>query len=206
MVFLREPLGALAPLGPGMGLFDSIRFRLFADITVLFDTASLCSFQSGRWPPLVFAEATAMWAAMVLAMTFPATARRVSADAVWRGLSLSGRVGVFAGGLSFCMLASLAQLGAQMTGLMTSHLRVEWAPAQAIFLLLALSAYCARGRWSRRNPAPAEFGGAFRWTFAALLDCLPMFLLMFPLGLMNVVAMAAMAALAALLQHKRVQK
>ncbi|EKX56118.1 hypothetical protein D516_3305 [Rhodobacter sp. AKP1] len=182
--------GALAPLGPGMGLIDGLRLWGFGDIRVFMDAASLCSYDPARPIPVMAAEISAMWAAMTLAMLLPLLACRGD----WPSGALRFWAGSALAWLAVCALATLAQIAAQAAGLLSPSLRAEHPLAQASFVFAAI---WARALANRPRPAPRAdtLGDGARATLHGIAHCTPMLLLMVPLGLMNLVAMVAMLAL-----------
>ncbi len=187
--------GALAPFGPGMGLIDGLRLWGFGDIRVWMDAGSLCSYDPARPILAMAAEISAMWAAMILAMVLPLLAHRREAGGGWPFGALRAWSGSALALLGFCALATLCQIAAQATGLLSPALRVDHPLAQALFVFAAILAQALLGKGPRPAARADTIGAGTRATLQGLARCAPMLLLMFPLGLMNLVAMAAMLAL-----------
>ena len=187
--------GALAPFGPGMGLIDGLRLWGFGDIRVWMDAGSLCSYDAARPGLAVMAEISGMWAAMTLAMVLPLLGRGRGAGGGWPGRSLRSWFGCTAALLAFCGLAATAQIAAQASGLLAASLRVESPGAQALIVLAAGLCHALQKTRPPRAPAPDGIAAGFFATLQGLSRCAPMLMLMLPLGLMNLVAMAAMLAI-----------
>lgn len=202
MLLLSGPfVGALAPFGPGMYAIDFVRLQVFGDFRALFETAALCSFEPGNWNPADLLEIGLMWVCMVLAMVLPSALRDPLLVQTWKRQSAAGRVGFVLAALCLSGLGACVQIALQSLGLLSDHLRLEHGLPVAVFLILTAVLYGTRHRW---EPAPEDdpqrlgVASGFIWGTKRLMRCAPMLLLMFPLGLMNIVAMAAMLALSLL--------
>lgn len=205
MLARPDPLGALTPFGPGMQVVDMVRLHVFHDFSALLDPAALCAFQPDRQAFAVIAEIAIMWLSMVLAMVLPSWACGGALARAWPKTNARFRMGICAGLLCLCGAGALVQILAQGLGVLSPQLRVTSAPVQAIFLCASVLFFGLRRL--ERDPDSAVtakgFSGGFRWMIRRLLRCVPMLLLMFPLGLMNVLAMLVVLAVMALSQKSR---
>lgn len=187
--------GALAPFGPGMGLIDGLRLWLWGDIRVWMDAGSLCSYDAPRPVLALMAEISAIRAAMTMAMVLPLLGRGRGAGGGWPGRSLRSWVGCTAALLAFCGLAAIAQIAAQAAGLLAPSLRIEGLGAQGMIIIASLLCHYLQNARPPRARLSDGIAAGFAETLQGIGRCAPMLLLMLPLGLMNLVAMAAMLAI-----------
>jgi predicted metal-binding membrane protein len=206
--------GETAALGPGMGAFDTLPRALTALCRPVFGLAAM---PHGGWDVTGFALVALMWAAMTLAMMLPSagpmifTYAEIADTAARKGERIVSPF-VLAGGytliwLGFAAVATVAQLlfarlallddgMASASGLFSGAIFI----AAGIYQFSALKHACLH---QCQHPFPFFFsnwattpGGVFRLGIKQGLFCLgccwAMMAVMFAVGVMNVIWMAAL--------------
>jgi predicted metal-binding membrane protein len=208
--------GDLAALGPGMGVVDALPRALAVVCRPTFGLA----MPQAAWDLSAFAMVGSMWAAMVLAMMLPSagpmilTYAEIAETAARKGERIVSPLVIAAGyaviWLGFALLATVAQFAVTRAALLDAGMAATSALfSGAIFVGAGLYQFSAlkHACLSRcRQPFPFFFahwetsrGGVFRLGLRQGIYCLgccwAMMLLMFAVGVMNVIWMAALAAL-----------
>ena len=219
---------APSDLGPGMGLFSQLRSMVVLDGFAAELVRTLCrpwgvSADAGVLSPAGFFLVVAMWMAMTLAMMVPTAAPMI---ATYADISITAReksikvvpVAVLIGGylcawFLFCIAAAAAQWALLELDLMTTEYtlvspRVAGAImiAAGIYQFTALKMACLQkcrtplpffmSNWTDRTAGVFHLG--FRQGLFCLSCCWALMLVMFAVGLMNVVWMAALGVVMAL--------
>ena len=206
--------GALSALGPGMGAFDLVPRAISALCGPTFGLA----MPGGAWTLSGVAVVGSMWAAMVLAMMLPSAApmiltyAEIADTAARKGERIVSPVVLAAGyavvWLGFAATATLAQFLFTRAALIdTSMASASGLFSGAIFIAAGLYQFSALKHaclTQCRQPFPFFFAhwetsarGVFRQGVQQGLYCLgccwAMMAVMFAVGVMNVVWMAALA-------------
>jgi len=227
MVVQLVPVTDMSETGYGMGVFNLLSNRLDLGPLGQDLLRSICgptlALSAGEWSWSAFALVFAMWGAMALAMMVPSaapmvwtyadiaeTARAKGMAIVPAGVLLAGYLAVW---LAFCIAAALGQWLLTSGGLLSDHFVLVSLPvAEAlligagIYQFLPVKDACLvkcrtplpffMTNWSDRPWGVFKMGlrqGAF-----CVACCWAMMLVMFSVGLMNVIWMAALAVVMAL--------
>ncbi|ABG31946.1 hypothetical protein CEP88_01840 [Roseobacter denitrificans] len=205
-VLTLDTPGSLAQAGPGMAIFAHIKAGLFGD-PFAFETAlSFCAASTGDWGVLDFLKAAAMWLGMICAMMVPVLLLRgPSASNPHR---CSGVAGYVAAWLPFCALAVGVQWALQTADLLSAHALLHHDGLSVAILLGIACLYFGRYVFAaKQTDNDIEGLTSFRAGLALGRRCLPccgpLMLIMFIIGLMNVVGMLVLTALMVLLMAVR---
>ena len=211
--------GAFGALGPGMGAFDLIPRAIAALCRPTFGLA----MPEGTWNVVAFAVVALMWAAMVLAMMLPTAApmiltyAEIADTAARKGERIVSPFTIAAGytvvWLGFAAAATIAQFAFTRAALLDSGMASASALfSGAVFIgagLFQFSALKNACLTQCRQPFPFFFAhwqttprGVFRLGVQQGLYCVgccwATMLVMFAVGVMNVVWMAALGMVMAL--------
>jgi predicted metal-binding membrane protein len=205
--------GTLADLGPGMGILD-FPPRAFA---VLCRPALGLAMPEGAWGATGFAVVALMWAAMVLAMMLPSAApmiltyTEIAETAARKGERIVSPLVIAAGyvavWLGFAAVATIAQFVLTRAALMSAGMAsASGLFSGALFIGAGLYQFSALKHaclTQCRQPFPfffahwqttarGVFGLGLRQGLFCLGCCWAMMAVMFAVGVMNVVWMAAL--------------
>lgn len=188
----------VAQQGPGMAVLATLKaFAPMTSVAALVN-ASICSPIGVQWSTIDFGNTLAMWLAMMVAMLLPA-ARRIppmcfSASLLWLA-------GYMLAWLPYCVAASAVQWLLWQQGYLDVHMVSTSAGLNIIILLAAAALYLLLRRLRATDVALASdstdastYGAGLKHGVSTMRCGAPLMLLLFPLGVMNVVAMAGLSA------------
>lgn len=206
-VLTLDTPGSLAQAGPGMAVFAHIKAQLFGD-PFAFETAlSFCAASTGNWGVLDILKAAAMWLGMICAMMVPVLLVRGQSSAR-NPHTCSGVAGYVAAWLPFCAVTVGVQWALQNADLLSAHALLRHDGLSVAILLGIACLYFGRYVFAaKQTDNDAEGLTSFRAGLALGRRCLPccgpLMLIMFVIGLMNVVGMLVLTGLMVLLMAAR---
>lgn len=208
-VLTLETPGSLAEIGPGMAIFAYVKAHLFGDPFAFESSLSFCASNTGNWSVADSFKAMAMWLGMIFAMMLPvlfATPRSV----IYKndGMSILGYVLIW---VPFCAAAVALQWVFQSSGLLSSHFIVQNEALSAAILLVIATGFfysCAYPEDPAKKPpgSMTSFRSGLMLGQRCLRCCGPLMLVMFLIGLMNVVGMLVLSFLMVALMSIRTRK
>ncbi len=228
MVAQLLPVLDMSDAGPGMGVFNLVAEHFEFSPLARDLLRSLCGplFALGEgaaWSAYDIAAVFAMWVAMTLAMMVPTAApmiwtysdiaiaaRHKDMDIVPTGVLLAGYLSVW---LVFCIVATLGQWLMASAALLSPGLMLASVPAAAAVMIIAgiyqflpMKHACLvkcrtslpffMANWSDKVAGVYKMGA--RQGLICVMCCWALMSVMFAVGLMNIIWMAALAAVMAL--------
>ena len=205
-VLTLETPGSLAQAGPGMGVFAYVKAHVFGDPFAFESSFSLCVSNSGDWGVHDVLKALAMWLGMILAMMLPALMPHGQPETTPH--RTAGIAGYVAAWLPFCALAVAAQWGMQQAGVLSAHALLNHDGLRVALLLMIAAFYFLRylypaGQPDARPQAVTSFASGQALGRRCQLCCGPLMLIMFVIGLMNLVGMVVLTVLMLALMSAR---
>lgn len=189
----------IARMGPGMELFAALKTLAPVDSIAALVNASMCSPVGVQWGIAGFAGAFTMWLAMAVAMLLPETGRMSSSRSQSCVALLAGYVMAW---IPYCGIMTFAQWLLWQQGYLNDHMVSTSMGLNILIASLAAALYLlswpVRDGGSRESASAAdtsEFAAGLKFGVSMMRCGAPLMLLMFAVGLMNIVAMAALTAI-----------